>query len=48
VPPHHRRALVVAVKAAGAFNRGACSDIIAILNVLKFGWPAGTEEEVAA
>jgi hypothetical protein len=48
VPPHHRRALVVAIKAAGAFNRGTCSDIIAILNVLKFGWPAGTEEEVAA
>lgn len=48
VPPTHRRALVIAIRAIEGCDRGTASDLISILNVLEYGWPDGADEEVAA
>lgn len=48
VPELHRRSLFNAIHAAGGLDRGTCSDLIAILEVLKYGWPTEIEQEVAA
>ena len=47
VPPSHRRALVIAIRAIEGCDRGTASDLISILNVLEYGWPVD-EREVAA
>lgn len=46
VPPTHSRALRIAIRAIEGCDRGTASDLIAILNVLRYGWPK--TEEVAA
>lgn len=45
VPEAHSRALRIAIRAIEGCDRGTASDLISILNVLRYGWP---EEEVAA
>lgn len=48
VPSTHSRALRIAIRAIEGCDRGTASDLISILNVLKYGWPEGAGEEVAA
>jgi len=48
VPSTHSRALRIAIRAIEECDRGTASDLITILNVLRYGWPEGVEEEVAA
>lgn len=45
IPPTHSRALRIAIRAIEGCDRGTASDLIAILNALRYGWPS---EEVAA
>ena len=45
VPESHSRALRIAIRAIEGCDRGTASDLISVLNVLKYGWP---EEGVAA
>lgn len=45
VPEAHSRALRIAIRAIEGCDRGTASDLISILNVLRYGWP---DEEVAA
>lgn len=44
VPWEHRRALIVACRAASDLNRGDVSDLISILKALEYGWPEPKEE----
>jgi superfamily II DNA or RNA helicase len=44
VPPEHRRALIVAIKAAHVSDKGTASDLISILKSLQYGWPNVSEE----
>lgn len=48
VPELHRRHLTNAIRTAEDLDRGTCSDLISILEVLKYGWPHDIEEEIAA
>lgn len=48
IPAAHSRALRIAIRAIEACDRGTASDLIAILNVLQYGWPEMGGEEVAA
>ena len=48
VPASHSRALRIAIRAIEGCDRGTASDLISILNVLRYGWPSGAGEEVAA
>ena len=43
IPPEHSRALRVACRAIGGCDRGTASDLISILNALRYGWPVGVD-----
>ncbi|MFU8803193.1 MAG: DEAD/DEAH box helicase, partial [Bradymonadaceae bacterium] len=47
VPPEQSRALRIAIRAIKACDRGTASDLISILSVLRYGWPAGAGEVAA-